>query len=118
MWIATGSRCSAHPSDRSSRCVLYGEAEAAQSDERVALSALRFLSKLTAPLSLQLFGSDEGWAATHCPLFLHALILLADPKRPWPQDFAGELTHTMLNGIAATQPARRPRSRKAERAGM
>ncbi|MDE1146436.1 MAG: alpha/beta hydrolase [Azospirillaceae bacterium] len=46
--------------------VLYGEAEAAQSDETVALSALRFIAGLPGPVSLQLFGFDEGWAATHC----------------------------------------------------
>jgi pimeloyl-ACP methyl ester carboxylesterase len=45
---------------------LYGEAEAAQSNEKVALSALRFISKLSCPVSIRMFGFDEGWAATHC----------------------------------------------------
>lgn len=48
--------------------VLYGEAEAAQSDDRVALSALRFIGKLAGPVSLQIFGYDQGWAATHCQI--------------------------------------------------
>ena len=48
--------------------VVYGEAEAAQSDERVALSALRFIDKLAGPVSLQVVGFDEGWAASHCQI--------------------------------------------------
>jgi len=48
--------------------IVYGEAEAAQSDERVALSALRFIRKLAGPVSLQIFGFEEGWAATHCQI--------------------------------------------------
>jgi pimeloyl-ACP methyl ester carboxylesterase len=46
--------------------VIYGEAEAAQSNEVVALEALRFVSELRSPTSVRMFGLDEGWAATHC----------------------------------------------------
>lgn len=47
---------------------LYGEAEAAQSNEKVGLSALRFISKLSCPVSVRMFGFEEGWAATHCQI--------------------------------------------------
>jgi hypothetical protein len=46
--------------------VLYGEAELAQSNQRVALSALRFIKDLSCPVTIRMFGFDEGWAATHC----------------------------------------------------
>ncbi|HEX4417061.1 MAG TPA: alpha/beta hydrolase [Kofleriaceae bacterium] len=48
--------------------VLYGEAEAAQSNEIVALSALRFVNALPGPVSMHMFGYDEGWASTHCQM--------------------------------------------------
>jgi pimeloyl-ACP methyl ester carboxylesterase len=48
--------------------VLYGEAELAQSDQRVALSALRFIKNLTCPVTIRMFGFDEGWAASHCQI--------------------------------------------------
>jgi hypothetical protein len=47
---------------------LFGEAEMAQSNERVALSSLRFLSELSGPLTIHIFGYEEGWAATHCQI--------------------------------------------------
>jgi len=46
--------------------VLYGEAELAQSDQRVALSALRFIKNLSGPVTIRMFGFDAGWAASHC----------------------------------------------------
>lgn len=46
--------------------LLYGEGEAAQSNELVGLSVLRFISNLACPFSVRLFGFEEGWAATHC----------------------------------------------------
>lgn len=46
--------------------VLYGEAELAQSNQRVALSALRFIKDLSCPVTVRMFGFDEGWAASHC----------------------------------------------------
>jgi pimeloyl-ACP methyl ester carboxylesterase len=46
--------------------VLYGEAEAAQSSEFVALSALRFINAVPDRVSMHMFGYDEGWASTHC----------------------------------------------------
>jgi hypothetical protein len=46
--------------------VLYGEAEAAESNAHVALSALRFINELTCPVSVRMFTFDDGWAATHC----------------------------------------------------
>jgi hypothetical protein len=48
--------------------VLYGEAELAQSNQRVALSALRFIKDLSCPVTIRMFGFDEGWAATHCQI--------------------------------------------------
>jgi len=58
--------------------VLYGEAEAAQSNEKVGLSALRFISQLSGPVSVRIFGYDQGWAATHCQVgglaAMHAVI--------------------------------------------
>jgi pimeloyl-ACP methyl ester carboxylesterase len=45
---------------------LYGEAELAQSNERVALSALRFIKGLSCPVTIRIFEFDEGWAASHC----------------------------------------------------
>lgn len=48
--------------------MLYGEAELAQSNQRVALSALRFINDLSCPVTIQIFGLDEGWAATHCQI--------------------------------------------------
>jgi pimeloyl-ACP methyl ester carboxylesterase len=46
--------------------VLYGEAEIAQTNERVVLSALRFIAGLSCPVTVRMFGFDEGWAASHC----------------------------------------------------
>ena len=48
--------------------VLYGEAELAQSNQRVALSALRFIKDLSCPVAIRMFGFDEGWAASHCQI--------------------------------------------------
>lgn len=48
--------------------VLYGEAELAQSNERVGLSALRFAKDLSGPVTIRMFGFDEGWAASHCQI--------------------------------------------------
>jgi len=48
--------------------VLYGEAELAQSTQRVALSALRFIKDLSCPVTIRIFGFDQGWAATHCQI--------------------------------------------------
>ncbi len=48
--------------------VLYGEAELAQSNERVALSALRFIAALTCPVTIRMFEFDQGWGASHCQI--------------------------------------------------
>jgi pimeloyl-ACP methyl ester carboxylesterase len=48
--------------------VLYGEAELLQSNARVALSALRFIKDLSCPVTIRMFGFDEGWAASHCQI--------------------------------------------------
>jgi pimeloyl-ACP methyl ester carboxylesterase len=48
--------------------MLYGQAEAAQSNENVALSAMNFMSRLTGPAEVRLFGFDQGWAASHCQI--------------------------------------------------
>ena len=46
--------------------VLYGEAEAAESNEKVALSNLTFIQQLKCPVSVRMFDYNDGWAATHC----------------------------------------------------
>ena len=47
---------------------LYGEAELAQSNEHVVLSALRFVTALTCPVTIRIFEFDQGWAASHCQM--------------------------------------------------
>ncbi len=54
------------PKIRCPLLILYGEAELAQSDMRVALSALRFIKNLSCNVAVRMFGFDQGWAATHC----------------------------------------------------
>lgn len=44
--------------------------------------------------------TDAAAAIIAGPLFLHALILLADPDHTWPDDLAEQLTRTILEGIA------------------
>ncbi|MGP0089790.1 MAG: alpha/beta hydrolase family protein [Xanthobacteraceae bacterium] len=56
------------PKIRCPLLVLYGEAELAQSNERVGLSALRFIKDLSGPVTIRMFGFDEGWAASHCQI--------------------------------------------------
>lgn len=46
--------------------VLYGEGELAQTNEKVALSALRFVAELSCPVTVRTFTFAEGWAASHC----------------------------------------------------
>ena len=46
---------------------LYGEGEAAQSNEKVGLSALRFLRELTCPVTIRTFSFADGWAS-HCQI--------------------------------------------------
>ena len=46
--------------------VLHGEAEPAESNEKVALSNLRFIQQLTCPVSVRMFDYSDGWAASHC----------------------------------------------------
>ena len=48
--------------------LLLGEAEYAQTDERVALSMMRFINELTCPVSLHEFTCEDGWAASHCQI--------------------------------------------------
>jgi len=48
--------------------LIYGEAEAAQSNEKVALSIMRWLKDLACSVTVRLFTFDEGWAATHCQI--------------------------------------------------
>ena len=48
--------------------VLYGEAELAQSNRCVALSALRFIRDLSCSVTVRMFGFEEGWAASHCQI--------------------------------------------------
>ncbi|MFO0682212.1 MAG: hypothetical protein U0234_09175 [Sandaracinus sp.] len=57
--------------------VLYGEAEAAQTNSETMLSALRFIEELERA-TVRIFDYDDGWAATHCHVgglaALHALL--------------------------------------------
>jgi dienelactone hydrolase len=46
--------------------VLYGEAEVAQTNAKVFLSALKFIRQLKCPVSVRMFDYNDGWAATHC----------------------------------------------------
>jgi hypothetical protein len=46
--------------------LIYGEAEAAQSNEKVALNIMRWVKDLNCPTTIHLFGYEDGWAATHC----------------------------------------------------
>jgi pimeloyl-ACP methyl ester carboxylesterase len=46
--------------------VLYGEAELAQSNATVSLSALRFIRDPRCPVKVHMFGFNKGWAASHC----------------------------------------------------
>jgi len=46
--------------------LLYGEAEAAQSNEKVALTCLHYMKELTCPTAVHMFSYEDGWAATHC----------------------------------------------------
>jgi pimeloyl-ACP methyl ester carboxylesterase len=48
--------------------LIYGEAEAAQSNEKVALSIMRFVQELSCPITIRMFGFEDGWAATHCQI--------------------------------------------------
>ena len=56
------------PGIRCPLLVLYGEAELSQSNQRVALSALRFIKDLSCSVTVRMFGFDEGWAASHCQI--------------------------------------------------
>jgi pimeloyl-ACP methyl ester carboxylesterase len=46
--------------------LLYGEAEVAQSNDAVTLSAMRFINQLGGPVCIRMFGDEDGWAASHC----------------------------------------------------
>jgi pimeloyl-ACP methyl ester carboxylesterase len=48
--------------------LLYGEAELVQTSEDVATAAMEFAAELSGPMTLRLFGFDQGWAATHCQI--------------------------------------------------
>jgi pimeloyl-ACP methyl ester carboxylesterase len=48
--------------------LLYGEAEAAESDEKVVLSILRFVDRLSCAVAIRVFGFEDGWAASHCQI--------------------------------------------------
>lgn len=55
--------------------------------------------------------TDIAAASIAGPLFLHSLTLLADPDRKWPNDFAKELTRSILLGITAKRQAGSPGTR-------
>jgi pimeloyl-ACP methyl ester carboxylesterase len=48
--------------------LLYGEGEYEQSNEKVALSILRFVNELTCPVAIHEFEYKDGWAASHCQI--------------------------------------------------
>jgi pimeloyl-ACP methyl ester carboxylesterase len=48
--------------------LLYGEAGYKETSAKVALSTLRFISKLTCPVAIHEFGLKDGWAASHCQM--------------------------------------------------
>jgi pimeloyl-ACP methyl ester carboxylesterase len=48
--------------------LLYGEGEIEQSNEKVALSILRFVKELTCPVAIHMFDYTDGWAASHCQI--------------------------------------------------
>ncbi|MBX3081531.1 MAG: alpha/beta hydrolase [Anaerolineae bacterium] len=48
--------------------LVYGEGEAAQSNEQVGLSVLRFVKELSCPVTIHLFSFEDGWAASHCQI--------------------------------------------------
>ncbi|HEY5001652.1 MAG TPA: alpha/beta fold hydrolase [Ktedonobacteraceae bacterium] len=48
--------------------LLYGEGEYEESNEKVALSILRFVNELTCPVALHEFEYKDGWAASHCQI--------------------------------------------------
>jgi pimeloyl-ACP methyl ester carboxylesterase len=56
------------PKLRAPLLLIYGEAEAAQSNEKAALSSLRFMKELTCPVAVHMFSYEDGWAATHCQI--------------------------------------------------
>lgn len=48
--------------------LLYGEGEIEQSNEKVALSILRFVNELMCPVAIHMFEYTDGWAASHCQI--------------------------------------------------
>lgn len=48
--------------------LLYGEGEYEQSNEKVAVSVLRFVNELTCPAAIHTFEYKDGWAASHCQI--------------------------------------------------
>ncbi|MFZ1040561.1 MAG: alpha/beta hydrolase [Anaerolineales bacterium] len=46
--------------------VLIGEGEYEQTDARVVLSTLHFISELTCPVAIHEFEYKDGWVASHC----------------------------------------------------
>lgn len=48
--------------------VLVGEAEFAQSNEKVALSMLRFMNDVVSEVDIHQFTYKDGWAASHCQI--------------------------------------------------
>jgi pimeloyl-ACP methyl ester carboxylesterase len=48
--------------------LFYGEGEIEQSNEKVAVSILRFANELTCPTAIHMFDYTDGWAASHCQI--------------------------------------------------
>lgn len=48
--------------------MIYGEAEAAQSNEKVALNLIHWIKALKCPTTVHMFSFEDGWAATHCQI--------------------------------------------------
>jgi pimeloyl-ACP methyl ester carboxylesterase len=88
------------PKIRCPLLVLYGEAELAQSNERVALSALRFIRDLSCPVTVRMFGFDEGWAASHCQI--GALAPMQALVFDWLEKAVGENARQPTHDIGAS----------------
>ena len=101
------------PKIRCPLLVLYGEAELEQSSTTVGLSALRFIRDLSCPVTVRMFGLDQGWAASHCQigslaamqtLVFEWLEKAANEKSPLPRKDVGTSLEMFLryaHGTAA-----------------
>ncbi len=90
--------------------LLYGEGELAQSNEKVALSVLRFVKELSCPVMVRAFDFTDGWAASHCQIGalapLQALVFdwldkAVIKREPLPQQDLGGVLDLMKKYISS-----------------